>query len=307
MWKYTDGFQKRDKQKNRKKYCTEAINTTKKIKKYTILRKIGKGYNALGYVVSIDGTSNEYFLKISKDKKYRDRYGEVKLNPSVKTELCAQSICAEYGLCVPVVDWWMCSEGKVVIVSPLLKNTLYEELGIVFGGKSLKFKKSPEEMWDTFKKVLVGVNKLHNLGMGYGDLHWGNIMFDENRNIKFIDMETIYLFLEGNSHNNSDYYTLVKSIPLRYSMENFVSMYPIFKIVLYVAIYLKEYETTERDLTRRTEYENKLIEDITSKTYEEIKHETKNMSIDKLLDFDYWEWDKPTLKIKNNKIVYVGK
>lgn len=116
-----------------------------------------------------------YVMKVISDDDHND----------IKREICFQNICAEYGLCKPVKDWWLCPAQETgyeiggVIITPILKMTLRERR------KSLE---NGEKDWKLLKQALRLILQLHHLGISHGDAHSNNFMVDKDDKVFLIDM-----------------------------------------------------------------------------------------------------------------------
>ncbi len=117
-------------------------------------------------------------------------YEEVK---SVEHEVRMQNLCADREFCPRVIDWWIHYDEDIwktfgVIITDLLKESV----------KSSLVRHIKEYSWslNLIKDCLMFIYKFHQSGMYHGDAHLGNIMFDNENKLKFIDMDTAGLYSE---------------------------------------------------------------------------------------------------------------
>jgi len=97
----------------------------------------------------------------------------------IQNEVRMQNRAAEYELCKPVVDSWVCKDGHAgVIITTLLEDTV---------GRTIRGE-TERRAWETIQKLVRLLHQLHQLKIYHGDSHLDNFMTDIDGNLFFIDM-----------------------------------------------------------------------------------------------------------------------
>ena len=130
----------------------------------------------------------------------------------IQNEVRMQNRAAEYELCKPVVDSWVCKDGHAgVIITTLLEDTV---------GRTIRGE-TERRAWETIQKLVRLLHQLHQLKIYHGDSHLDNFMTDIDGNLFFIDMGKSgelkkYPPNEQINLITKDYLYLADSIGLRY-------------------------------------------------------------------------------------------
>jgi hypothetical protein len=150
---------------------------------------INKGVYAVVYELTKVNDSQLYAMRIY-NSDISDAFNNTKTNvfrlvPSVNKNLNKlefQNKCAEWGLCVPIIDNWKCGDNIFVEIYPRLKHTLKQ----IFSDKG----KNYGYMCCIFMISLRKLLKLHTeYNYIHGDCHLENIMTDNDDNVFLIDID----------------------------------------------------------------------------------------------------------------------
>jgi tRNA A-37 threonylcarbamoyl transferase component Bud32 len=177
---------------------------------YSLKKEIGLP-SAFGVIYQVCKMENcDYILKFQSDRF--DQEKERVTKEMIENEIRLQNLAASIKISIPIIDYWFCKNGSVIIMKKLdmeLEKLIYE-----------KYLNNEKKLFEIYDKVIDKINILHKkLKINHNDLHLGNIMIDKNENIYFIDFGNSYI-LGGKqitneneySYNSSDYGIIVDVI-----------------------------------------------------------------------------------------------
>ncbi len=170
-----------------RKYCTTLCFPAKKISKNGWVLESGVRMgedSAVGEVFQACKDSNcNYVLKCVPNKWL------------VEHEVKMQKLIAAVGLCMPVVDWWIC-EDKLggAIITGLLSRSL-KDLLINVVDNELKL--------NYIQQAVRNILKLHQAGMYHSDPHWKNFMENKRNKLLFIDFDKSGILPENIKQRNA--------------------------------------------------------------------------------------------------------
>ena len=164
--------------------------------------ELGNGYFSNIFQVC-ENHDCEYVMKLIKNKDHEE----------IEKEVFLQKKCSESGICLPVIDWWLCPSSKEyggVIISPIVDESL---LGYIKSRSERSFSDNNRRMvWGMMKKALELILDLHRIDVVHRNLKLNHFMIDTDGRMFLIDMREGRLFNKTEEKLiYSDYVTLVRS------------------------------------------------------------------------------------------------